>query len=135
MNNNIKALFEEKGIQSSYHRFKILEFLMKNRIHPTADEIYLKLSKQIPTLSKTTVYNTLKILSERKIISQIMVEGNEIKYDYSEKPHLHFKCKICGKIYDIYHKCELLTKKEIQGHIIEEYHLYLKGICKNCRKK
>ena len=38
-----------------------MEYLMAHRTHPTVDEIYLALSPSIPTLSKTTVYNTLKL--------------------------------------------------------------------------
>lgn len=126
---------EDKGIQASYQRMKIYEFLIKNRIHPTVDDIYKNLSVEIPTLSKTTIYNTLKILVNKKLISEITIEENEVRYDYSEKTHLHFKCKKCGRLYDIFHNCALLDKTEIEGHSIDEYHLYLIGVCKDCREK
>jgi len=129
----IKKL-EDNGIQASYQRMKIFEFLVKNRIHPTVEDIYSSLSAKIPTLSKTTIYNTLKILVDKKIVSQVTVEENEVRYDYSESSHLHFKCKRCGALYDIFHKCGLLNEKEIDGHSIDEHHLYLKGLCRNCRK-
>jgi Fe2+ or Zn2+ uptake regulation protein len=130
----IKKL-ESKGIQASFHRMKIYEFLIKNRIHPTVDDIYKNLSVEIPTLSKTTIYNTLKILVDKKLISEITIEENEVRYDYSEKTHLHFKCKKCGKLYNIFHDCPLLNRAEIEGHSIDEYHLYLIGVCKDCMKK
>ena len=41
-------------------RIAIMEYLMEHRTHPSADEIYTALSPSMPTLSKTTVYNTLK---------------------------------------------------------------------------
>jgi Fe2+ or Zn2+ uptake regulation protein len=128
----IKKL-EDSGIQPSFQRMKIFEYLVKNRVHPTVEDIYSRLSPEIPTLSKTTIYNTLKILADKKIISQVTVEENESRYDYSESPHLHFKCKKCGGLYDIFHKCGLLEEKEIDGHSIDEHHLYLKGLCKNCK--
>ncbi len=53
----LRAYLEEEGIQPSYHRLKILEYMMNHRTHPTVDIIYKNLSKEIPTLSKTTVYN------------------------------------------------------------------------------
>ncbi len=49
------------GIKPSYQRIKIYEYIFNNNIHPTVDNIYKKLLKEIPTLSKTTVYNTLKL--------------------------------------------------------------------------
>lgn len=125
---------QDNGIQPSFQRMKIFEYLVKNRTHPTVEDIYSSLSLKIPTLSKTTIYNTLKILVDKKLISQVTVEENEVKYDYSENSHLHFKCRKCGGLYDIFHKCALLNEKEIDGHSIDEHHLYLKGLCRNCRK-
>lgn len=53
------------NIKPSVQRIAIMKYLMEHRTHPTVDEIYTALSPTIPTLSKTTVYNTLKILSEQ----------------------------------------------------------------------
>lgn len=128
----IKKL-EEKGIQASYQRMKIFEFLVKNRIHPTVEDIYRSLTPKIPTLSKTTIYNTLKILVDKKLISQVTIEEKEVRYDYFEELHLHFKCKKCGELYDIFHKCDLLNEEELDGHLVDEHHLYLRGVCSSCR--
>lgn len=126
---------EEKEVQASYQRIKILEYLMKHRTHPTVDDIYKGLSDEIPTLSKTTVYNTLKVLVDKKIVSLVTTEEDETRYDYSEEKHLHFKCKQCGEIYDIFHQCEILKKNEIDGHLIDEHHIYFRGICRECKNK
>lgn len=125
----------DKDIQVSYHRLKILEFLINNRIHPSVDDIYKKLLPEIPTLSKTTVYNTLKIFVDKGLVSIVTTEGDEIRYDYSEETHLHFKCKKCSALYDIFYKCEILKQKEIDGHLIDEHHFYFRGICRNCKKE
>ena len=132
---DIVKILENKEIQASFQRIKILEYLMKHRIHPAVDDIYKGLSSDIPTLSKTTVYNTLKVLVDKKIISIVTTEEDEARYDYSEEPHLHFKCKSCGVLYDIFHKCDILKQKEIEGHLIEEHHIYFRGLCKKCRKE
>jgi Fe2+ or Zn2+ uptake regulation protein len=126
---------EEREVQASFHRIRILEYLMRNRTHPTVDDIYKGLSSEIPTLSKTTVYNTLKVLVDKNIVSIVTTEEDEARYDYSEEMHIHFKCKKCGTLYDIFHKCEILKQKEIEGHLIEEHHIYLRGICKKCREE
>ncbi len=130
----IVKLLESKDIQASYQRMKILEYLINHRTHPTVDTIYCALAGKIPTLSKTTIYNTLKIFVDKNIVSQVTVEENESRYDYSETSHLHFKCKNCGKLYDIFQVCDLLNQREIEGHKIDEYHLNFRGICKECKK-
>ncbi|HPK44931.1 MAG TPA: transcriptional repressor, partial [Spirochaetota bacterium] len=60
-----KHYLESKGISPSYQRLKILEYLDQNRSHPTVDEIYSALLPLIPTLSKTTVYNTVSLFVQQ----------------------------------------------------------------------
>ena len=55
----IKNILSKNGIKPSLHRMKILDYLLKMKNHPTVDTIYKDISGDIPTLSKTTVYNTL----------------------------------------------------------------------------
>ena len=55
----------EYNIKPSMQRIAIMEYLMEHRTHPSADEIYTALSPSMPTLSKTTVYNTLKLFAEQ----------------------------------------------------------------------
>ena len=64
MKSSIKDISDtllEKNIRPSHQRIKVMEFLLKNKIHPTVDYIYNELHEEIPTLSKTTVYNTLNL--------------------------------------------------------------------------
>ena len=114
-------------------RVKILEYLRNYKTHPTADMIYQALVDEMPTLSKTTVYNTLRTLTEKGILVALSVFENEVRYEYDKEPHIHFKCTECGKIYDISKNCECLKNEEIEGHKVVEHHVNLKGICKNCR--
>ena len=53
------------GIKPSVHRVAVMNFLLNNRIHPTVDTIYAALAPSIRTLSKTTVYNSLKLFVEK----------------------------------------------------------------------
>jgi len=133
---DLKRYLQKKGIPSSYHRLKILEYLVKHRTHPTADMIYKSLSKKIPTLSKTTIYTTLKLFRDKGIVKELSISENETRYEINSIPHAHLKCIKCGKIYDIKTKLLLLKNESvIEGHQIEECHLYFKGVCKNCLKK
>ena len=52
------------NIKPSVQRIAIMDYLLAHKTHPSIDEIYLALCKDIPTLSKTTVYNTLKLFVE-----------------------------------------------------------------------
>jgi Fe2+ or Zn2+ uptake regulation protein len=112
-----------------------MEYLEKHEIHPTAEMIYRALVREIPTISKTTIYNTLNALLLKGLIHSITITGTETRYDYHQLPHHHFLCTHCGKILDIAVECPYLARKEVSGHRIEELHGYFKGICKECLKK
>ena len=75
----LRAHMEKEGIHQSYHRLKILEYMMNHRTHPTVDMIYKGLSKEIPTLSKTTVYNTLKLFLSKDIVQELTIEEKEMR--------------------------------------------------------
>lgn len=131
---HIKKELTDKNIKPTYQRLCILEYLHDNLVHPTVDMIYNKLVDRIPTMSKTTVYNTLKIFSENNIVNEITITGTETRYDTNCKSHQHFLCKKCKKIYDInitYQDSEIINK-DIFGHKVQEIHGYFKGICKQC---
>jgi len=131
----IKTLLKEKGIKPTYQRLKILEYLSNNlNNHPTVEMVYEKLLYDIPTLSLTTVYNTLNNFLEKRLVFGVTITGTEIRYDFNTDCHHHFLCKKCGQIIDIDIKCAYAEGKKgiISGHRIDEIHGYFKGICKDC---
>ncbi len=131
----LKNMLLEADIRPTFQRLKILEYLNVYHTHPTVDEIYLKLCPIIPTLSKTTVYNTLKSFVNAKIVDEVKIENTEIRYDILAKPHGHFKCKECGKIYNFDFKYNLIESNDLKGFIINDKNVYLNGICPDCQKE
>lgn len=124
----------EYNIKPSMQRIAIMEYLMEYRTHPSADEVYMALSPSMPTLSKTTVYNTLKLFAEQGAISMLTIGERNVNFDVDTSVHAHFLCKRCGRIYDIA-ETELSgrTREDVkEGHQVMETHYYYKGICRNC---
>ena len=128
-------LLKENSIKVTPQRLEILKYLDENRTHPTVDEIYSALKEKNPSLSKTTVYNSVETLNEHGIIQSLTISGSESRYDFENKMHHHFLCKKCGNIIDIDIKCPNIGKMLESGHKVEEVHGYFKGICKKCMKK
>lgn len=127
-----KQHLEAKGISPSYQRLKILEYLDQNRTHPTVDEIYTALLPHIPTLSKTTVYNTLSLFVHEGLASMLVLDNVEARFDIMVQPHGHFTCKNCGRVYDLDITPYVNIPQSIDGNTIEQYQITLKGICKGC---
>ncbi|WP_294629738.1 transcriptional repressor [uncultured Bacteroides sp.] len=127
----------EHNIKPSMQRIAIMKYLMENPIHPSVDDIYTALSPSMPTLSRTTVYNTLKLFSEQGAAQMLTIDEKNTNFDADTSIHPHFLCKCCGHIYDLHYR-EAMRKEEnleMDGHQISEVHYYYKGICKNCLRK
>ena len=127
-----KSVLESHGIKPSLHRLKILEYLMAHKNHPTVETIYKDISGDIPTLSKTTIYNTLKTFLEKRVVQAITIEDNEVRFDATIDDHGHFKCLTCGNLYDVDLDADAFNVPTIDGHAISEKHFYFKGTCKEC---
>ncbi|HMA68464.1 MAG TPA: transcriptional repressor [Candidatus Mcinerneyibacterium sp.] len=132
---SIKKNLKEAGINPSYQRIVIYKYLMENQYHPSIEQIYNGLKDNNPTLSKTTVYNTLKLFLDHNLVKKIICDEAEMRYDINTHDHMHFKCKKCGEIYDIDKNNNIYTNDFIDGHKINERYISLKGICKSCLEK
>ena len=123
-------------IKPSVQRIAIMDYLLKHHTHPCIDEIYVALCTDIPTLSKTTVYNTLKLFVEHGAARMLTIDERNACFDGDTSVHAHFQCKICGKITDVpfHHPEESEDMKHLRekGYQIEEIHRYYKGVCPNC---
>jgi Fur family ferric uptake transcriptional regulator/Fur family peroxide stress response transcriptional regulator len=123
-------------VRPSLQRIAVMDYLMTHYTHPTADTIFTKLYPAIPTLSKTTVYNTLKLLSKQGAILEITIDEKNVRYDADISQHAHFKCKSCGCLCDIPVKTrKSIVLEKIGNMVITESQLYYKGYCEKCKTK
>ncbi|ADO84333.1 Fur family transcriptional regulator [Ilyobacter polytropus] len=133
--NDVIGHLKNNGVKPSFQRIKIFEYLVTKENHPTVEMIYKELVNEIPTLSKTTVYNTLNLFVEKKIANVIIIEENETRYDAHMNTHGHFKCEKCKTIYDIEIDSKISEIESLGNFQIDEQHIYYKGICKKCLQK
>ena len=130
------ARLQQAGLRPSEPRIAVLAFLMKNRIHPVAETIYQSLAPDYPTLSRTTIYNTLKLFEQNKIVMSLTIEDGELRYDADISDHGHFKCMSCGKVYDLFPPANTPLIDRIHGlpdgFEIQQLHLCCRGLCAEC---
>lgn len=123
------------GLKPSLQRLAVMTYLLENCTHPTVETIYFGLCPQIPTLSKTTVYNTVKLLVKHGAAAEITIDDKNLRYDSDISVHAHFRCCNCGYLCDIpVEKSKLLAVKKIGALTVSESQLYYKGYCGNCSK-
>jgi len=132
MYENIAEELLKRKIKPSHYRMKVLEYLDANRNHPTVEQIFASLQKELPTLSKATIYNTLNLFVENKLVRIITIEENETRYDLIIENHGHFKCESCGKIYDFGIDIDSFISEDLNNFKINDKNVYFKGICPEC---
>ena len=129
---DLTAILQERGLSLSYQRLKVLEYLVSHHCHPSVEQIYLSLVEEIPTLSKATVYNTLKTLVEIGIVKELQIENNEARYDIITDFHGHFKCERSGKIYNFEVELNDTHFSSLNNFLIKQQDVYFKGVCPDC---
>ncbi len=132
---NAEAILRSHGVHPSKPRLAICEYIMTHHTHPTVEEVHKALCQDIPSLSLTTVYNTLRMFSEHEVAQMITIDDHKVCYDGNTTPHVHFYCKQCGQIIDLFEEPVPVIERNrsIGGNIVTEAQLYYKGICSLCQ--
>lgn len=132
---NALELLIKHDIKPSVQRLAVMEYMLTHATHPTVDEIHQSLSSSIPTLSKTTIYNTLNLFEEQGVVLYLGIDKKNARFDGNTSQHAHFRCKSCGTIIDIMNqKKEKVVLTEYPNLIIDDVQVYYTGACSSCTK-
>lgn len=129
-------LFRQNELKITPQRRAILELLVDEDSHPTAEEIYQRVLAKMPDVSRTTVYNTFRELSELGVLTPFhgSSEGGQ-RYDTNKETHHHLYCIHCHTLIDIVRNFEglTLTPEETSGYHIVSRQVTFYGICPECQ--
>jgi Fur family transcriptional regulator, iron response regulator len=122
------ALLRRHGIQPTPQRLAVAMCVLDNSSHPTADEVLAKVRQSCPTVSRATVYNTLNLLVDKRLLKpQILKEGT-IVFDPNVMAHHHFVDDNTGRIYDIpWDALKVTGDKALKGYEVHEFHVVMRG--------
>ena len=130
---NTEQYLRNAGIKPSIQRIEIFDYLVNTKSHPTVETIYKSLLPGVPTLSKMTVYNTIRLFQKHGLVMAVNIEDNETRYDADVSFHGHFKCTVCGIVSDFTVNRDDLNIELLKEYEINESHFYMKGKCINCK--
>jgi Fe2+ or Zn2+ uptake regulation protein len=116
------------GIQPTPQRIAVAEFVLRTDKHPTADEVWARVRKGCPTLSRATVYNTLNLFAEKGLLKLQPLKEGVVVFDAHVKPHHHFIDEATGKVYDVPWDAVKVTGEEsLEKFEVREYQVVLRG--------
>lgn len=130
----LRELLAKHNIRVSHQRLLILDYLIMHPTHPTADTIYKDLKKVDPVISQATVYNTLNLLVEHKLVKELDFNMSSKRYEFKKTNHGHFICESCGLIEDL-DVDDLEYPKELNEYEIDNVEVIYRGLCPTCLHK
>ncbi len=131
----VKKSLKASGMKLTTQRMAIVQILQHNTSHPTAMDIYKKLKIKQPTVSFTTVYNTLELLTQIGEIKKLTLDFERAHYDPDMSRHHHALCLKCGTIFDIQQSFDLPLDKvaSVDFPQITGFHVDFWGYCGKCK--
>ena len=95
------VLLREYAITPTHQRIEIAHALFSRQQHLSADKIMAIVNTRHPETSRATVYNTLNLFLEKKLIREVIVDPNKVFYDPNTSKHHHFYDVDTGRLTDI----------------------------------
>jgi len=83
------ALLKSHGVYPTSQRLAIAGVVFERNQHLTADEIYDRV-KVVANVSRATVYNTMGLFSEQRLVREIKADSSRTFYDSNTSRHHHF---------------------------------------------
>jgi len=132
------AHLAKHGLRLTRQRLRILDFLLKADRHVSVEDIYLSLRRH--GLGRATVFRTLNMLEECRLISHVTGAGGTSRFEVElERPHHdHLICIECGRILEVrWPQLEKIQQKACKEMGFEPtWHRHeIFGRCSSCAKK
>jgi Fur family peroxide stress response transcriptional regulator len=121
---------ELEGLRMTKQRREVLATLLAERDHPTANDVFLRAQKRMPTISLATVYNCLEALVTHNLVRQVNFDRDSSRYCPNLSDHCHFQDRESGKIHDVVFKDGIRLEDILdlpEGTEVNEIEISLKG--------
>ncbi len=122
----------------SKYKEVIIRVLKNTRSHPTAEWIYERVKKEIPSVGIATIYRNLNALTDEGQINSIASTDGTNHFDGNVDEHYHLRCIGCGRITDIDEPVDRGLEVRVSvktGFRIYGHSLQLIGLCPACQKQ
>ncbi len=118
----------EHGIKPSAQRVVVAQYALTTDEHPSADQVWTRVRRNFPFISRATVYNTLNLFVKKGLLQALVLAEGKIVFDPKTDPHHHFVDDQTGGIHDV--PWEALEVKQIQNlrdYDVRAYQVVLRG--------
>ena len=129
---------KESGHRPTPQRLMILSALRHSSGHITASEVLEQVKESYSFIDLSTVYRTLDMLKQMRMVSETHMGGDQHSYEWIEQVrHHHLVCQSCDRVVLL----DDAMLESLGANILETYgfevdidHLAVFGACRECRR-
>lgn len=139
-----KEIFHEHlkrtRLKRTDQRDLILDVFIGTEGHMSVEELYDLVKKKDPSVGFTTVYRTMKLMTEAGLAHEVRFTDGRARYEheYNHDHHDHLICNECNAIIEFYsQEIEKLQEEIARQHKfkIKDHSHRVFGICSDCQEK
>ena len=128
MKANVVKLLRDRGIQPSAQRVAVAQYALTTEDHPSADQVWARVRKSFPMISRATVYNTLNLFVAKGLLQPLVLAEGKVVFDPKVDRHHHFIDEDTGSIHDVpWQALEVKNIQALRGYDVREYQVVLRG--------
>src|SRR4026207_1046761 len=131
---------QKAGLRRTGQRDLILEIFLRTEEHLTSEDLYFLVHREDQTVGHTTVYRTLKLLTEAGLAREVRFGDNKTYYEhhFNHEHHDHMICTECGKVLEFFsQQIEAMQDQMADNFAFLPTHHSLRiwGLCRDCQKE
>jgi Fur family iron response transcriptional regulator len=128
MKAQVIKMLRDRGIQPSAQRVAVAEYALTTEDHPSADQVWARVRKSLPMISRATVYNTLNLFVAKGLLQPLVLAEGKVVFDPKVDRHHHFIDEDTGSIHDVpWQALEVKNIQALRGYDVRQYQVVLRG--------
>ena len=126
----------DRKLRSSNQRTLVHQIVELAHDHPTAQVVFERARKRMPSISLGTVYRNLQLLAEQGLLLERKVDNRPARYEANRCRHYHICCLQCGALEDLSVPYQEVLDRRVQKMVrykLQEHRMEFYGICPQCQ--
>src|SRR5688572_5278488 len=125
---DLRALLEEHGVQPSAQRVAVAQYVLATLDHPSAEQVFARVRRGFPMISRATVYNTLNLFVKKGLLRQLVLAEGNVVFDPKLDAHHHFIDDASGRIEDVpWASIQVRNVDSLPQYDVREYQVVMRG--------
>jgi Fur family ferric uptake transcriptional regulator len=139
-NDSLRKQLMENGYKLTTQRQAVIDCLTRHEgEHLSPEEIYQSVKIDNPDIGLATIYRTLSLFSDMKLVNKLNFDDGFYRYELNDKrmlhKHHHLICLMCGDVIEVQDDLLESIEREIlrkNGFIVKDHRVKFYGYCKKC---